>query len=163
MRRREVERGLLFGHALNLHGRPAADLEVGAQAFMLALSAVEDVHTKFGGHVQAVVRACADAQLACGAGFPNHANAPVVVPGNEKPRLHVLEALVRVEDGLRAPDRGDQVARLTVGRVLMRVLGHVVELRVTFDAGLAALIEHLRGQRVVVAPREALPDDGEGP
>ena len=152
VRRREVERGLFFGHALDFHGSPAAHFEVRAVAFVFAFGAVQHVNAKFGGHVQAVVRAGGDAQLARRAGLPNHANAAVVVARDEEPRLHVLKALIRVQDGLRAPHGGHEVAGFTVGRVLVGVLRHVVERDVGLNTGLAAFVQHLRCQGVVVAP-----------
>ncbi|MAL20016.1 MAG: hypothetical protein CL990_02975 [Euryarchaeota archaeon] len=101
-----VEFGHHFGH---LDRCKLTHFEFHAQPCVFTFGVVEDVHPQLGGHVKTVVGADVDAHLARRARLPDHTDASVVVPRNEKPGLHVLEALVRVLDGLGLPERWLQV------------------------------------------------------
>ena len=140
-----------------------AHFELCTKSGMFAISVVEHIHTKFGGHVEAVVGTNVDAHLACRTCFPNDTNAPVVVARHKEPRLHVFKAFVRVLHGLWFPQRRLQVGRDSVGCELLPA--DVVHRGRRGCSCSTSIIKELRVRGVVVSPQffaKALADEREG-
>ena len=161
---RDVVETVQFSHHFGHFDRcEFSNFKFHTKACVFAICVVEDVHTKFGRHVEAIVWTNVHAHLTRSAGFPNHADSAVVIPGDEEPRLHVFEALVGVLNRLGFPKRGFEVRGHTVGGEFLT--GNVVHHGRGGCASAAPIIEELWVGGVVVSTEplaEPLADEREG-